>query len=174
MVAKSRKMLFFCFCCRTFAILFLLSSVTSPAEATRTSNYVFSQKNLLLFPAICSLSVSFFQHFHSHFFVLFFPFPSFSFLLFLPIITASFVFPPSPFFSCPKILQNLLLLCPVFDLALLHSFFFWGVRQKFIYFPPHPPEKKRKEKKNQFLPSRPFKQEIHQFLLPSFPLNSSD
>lgn len=74
MVAKSRKMLFFCFCCRTFAILFLLSSVTSPAAATRTSNFVFSQKTFffsLQFAVSQSLFFSIFIHTFSFSFFLF-------------------------------------------------------------------------------------------------------
>ena len=137
-----------------FAVAHLLFSFFLPRWLLRRRRreppiMSFHKKNLLLFPAICSLSVSFsFQHFHSHFFVLFFPFPSFSFLLFLQIITASFVFPPSPFFSCPKILQNLLLLCPAIDLALLHSFFFLGGAAEIHLFPSSPSrkEEKREEK----------------------------
>ncbi len=94
MVAKSRKMLFFCFCCRTFAILFLLSSVTSPAAATRTSNFVFSQKTFFF-----SLQIAVFQ---SLFFSIFIHTFSFSFFLFLL----------SLFFSFFKLSQPLLFFLP--------------------------------------------------------------
>ncbi len=101
----------------------------------------------LQFAVSQSLFFSIFIHTFSFSFFLFL---LFSFLLFLQIITASFVFPPSPLFSCPKILQNLLLLCPAFDLALPSSFFFGGCGRNSFISPLTLQKRREKRRKTNF------------------------